>query len=189
MRIVKSNWKNSTTRTARGWIKKIYVTFHAKMYTNSFPLNCWNERLSNGLRTVSQAVRNGFIERLNGLLTIPNRQANRSNGSWNFSNGLWNFSNGLSKLSNGLWNLPNGLSKRSNGLGNLPNGLWKQSNNSWHLPNDLWNFRLNSFFQGSVQLFMAISVWNIHQAVWRLLSHLLFTLVVRKVWQTVWKSL
>ena len=57
------------------------VTFHAKTYTNGFPLNGLNKRLSNGLRTVYQAVQNGFIERLNGLLSIPNGQANRSNGS------------------------------------------------------------------------------------------------------------
>ena len=136
------------------------MTFHAKTYTNGFPLNGRGKRLSNGVRTVNQAVWNGFIERLNGLLSFPNGQPNRLNGSWNFSNGSpkrsngsWNFSNGLPKCSNGLWNFPNGLPKRSNGLWNFSNGLPKRSNSLWNPPNGLskrlnsfWNFRLKSFF-------------------------------------------
>ena len=108
------------------------MTFHAKTYTNGFPLNGQDERLSNGLRTVNQAVWNGFIERLNGLLSIPNGQPYRLKGSPKRSNGL-------PKRSNGLWNFPNGLPQRSNGLWNPPNGLSKRSNG-------LWNFWLKSFF-------------------------------------------
>ena len=105
-----------------------YVSFHVKMYTNNFTINSSIAQLLKGLRTYYQAVRNSFIEQLNGLLSIPNGQANRSNGSWNFLNGL---------------------PKGSNGLGNLPNGLPKRSNSSW-------NFQSKSCFQGSFQLFRAI---------------------------------
>ena len=39
-----------------------------KTYTNGSLLNSQDKRLSNGLRTVNQAVWDGFIEQLNGLL-------------------------------------------------------------------------------------------------------------------------
>ena len=36
------------------------VTSHAKTYTNGFPLNGWNARLSNGWETAHEAVWNGW---------------------------------------------------------------------------------------------------------------------------------
>ena len=41
----------------------IFVTFHAKTYTNGFPLKVWDKGLLNCLWMVYQAIWNGFIER------------------------------------------------------------------------------------------------------------------------------
>ena len=41
----------------RQWVT--IVTFHAKTYTNGFPLNGWNAWLSNGLQTAYSPIRTG----------------------------------------------------------------------------------------------------------------------------------
>ena len=71
-----------------------YVTFHAKTYTNDYPLN--GQKLT-----------------ANGRLT---------SAIWKCSNALPNVSNGRSNISNGLRKRSNGQLKKSNGLSKCSNG-------------------------------------------------------------------
>ena len=87
----------------------IFVTSHVKTYTNGFPLNGWNARLSNGLETAYQAVWNGWNWTAERLMNFSERIAmngwtahekfrtdghERVNGLLIILNGSWKFLNG-----------------------------------------------------------------------------------------------